>query len=143
MALSHHITIYFHIFNHYIFHIFNCFHHRTPMECLSYLKHLAMVASKFTLRDLLYTVKVVISKISENIPIIQALFINILISANHVMMVQRMIGSKVGTGGSSGYQYLRSTIRSVPLMFLPSFAPLRTHTHTHTHTHTPVNYRRK
>ena len=30
---------------------------------------------------------------------------------NHVMMVQRMIGSKAGTGGSSGYQYLRSTMR--------------------------------
>eukprot|EP00062_Callorhinchus_milii_P020575 gi/632976368/ref/XP_007904756.1/ PREDICTED: tryptophan 2,3-dioxygenase [Callorhinchus milii] len=29
---------------------------------------------------------------------------------NHVCMVQRMIGSKLGTGGSSGYQYLRSTM---------------------------------
>lgn len=29
------------------------------------------------------------------------------------MMVQRMIGSKFGTGGSSGYQYLRSTVRLV------------------------------
>ncbi|NXL27075.1 T23O dioxygenase, partial [Glaucidium brasilianum] len=28
---------------------------------------------------------------------------------NHVCMVHRMIGSKAGTGGSSGYQYLRST----------------------------------
>jgi len=27
------------------------------------------------------------------------------------MMVQRMIGSKYGTGGSSGYQYLRATVR--------------------------------
>ena len=33
------------------------------------------------------------------------------ISDNHVMMVQRMIGNKMGTGGSSGYQYLRSTVR--------------------------------
>lgn len=32
---------------------------------------------------------------------------------DHSMMVQRMIGSKVGTGGSSGYQYLKSTIRLV------------------------------
>lgn len=32
---------------------------------------------------------------------------------NHVMLVQRMLGSKQGTGGSSGYMYLRSTIRSV------------------------------
>lgn len=30
---------------------------------------------------------------------------------NHVCMVHRMIGSKGGTGGSSGYQYLRSTVR--------------------------------
>jgi tryptophan 2,3-dioxygenase len=30
----------------------------------------------------------------------------------HALMVQRMIGSKIGTGGSSGYQYLRSTIES-------------------------------
>ena len=29
----------------------------------------------------------------------------------HVSMVQRMIGSKMGTGGSSGYQYLRATVR--------------------------------
>lgn len=31
------------------------------------------------------------------------------------MMVQRMIGSQqLGTGGSSGYQYLRSTLRYKP-----------------------------
>lgn len=31
---------------------------------------------------------------------------------NHVLMVQRMIGSQqLGTGGSSGYQYLKSTLR--------------------------------
>ena len=30
---------------------------------------------------------------------------------NHVCMVHRMLGSKAGTGGSSGYQYLRSTVR--------------------------------
>ena len=30
---------------------------------------------------------------------------------NHVQLVQRMLGSmQVGTGGSSGYQYLRSTM---------------------------------
>lgn len=28
----------------------------------------------------------------------------------HVLMVQRMIGRRIGTGGSSGYQYLRSTV---------------------------------
>jgi len=28
----------------------------------------------------------------------------------HVMMVQRMIGGKMGTGGSSGHQYLQSTV---------------------------------
>lgn len=30
--------------------------------------------------------------------------------AQHAQMVHRMIGIKVGTGGSSGYQYLRSTV---------------------------------
>ncbi|XP_071087214.1 tryptophan 2,3-dioxygenase-like [Haliotis cracherodii] len=40
---------------------------------------------------------------------------------NHVMMVQRMIGSKVGTGGSSGYQYLRSTISDRYKVFLDLF----------------------
>eukprot|EP00039_Didymoeca_costata_P018617 m.334230 g.334230 ORF g.334230 m.334230 type:complete len:376 (+) comp17316_c0_seq1:268-1395(+) len=29
---------------------------------------------------------------------------------NHALVVQRVIGSKPGTGGSSGYQYLRSTV---------------------------------
>lgn len=40
---------------------------------------------------------------------------------NHVMMVQRMIGSKVGTGGSSGYHYLRSTISDRYKIFLDLF----------------------
>jgi tryptophan 2,3-dioxygenase len=31
-------------------------------------------------------------------------------SARHVLMVERQIGSKTGTGGSSGAQYLRSTL---------------------------------
>lgn len=40
-----------------------------------------------------------------------------LFSDNHVLMVQRMIGSsQLGTGGSSGYQYLRSTLRYVKLL---------------------------
>jgi tryptophan 2,3-dioxygenase len=30
--------------------------------------------------------------------------------ARHVLMVERQIGSKTGTGGSSGAQYLRSTL---------------------------------
>merc|ERR1712086_988131 len=29
---------------------------------------------------------------------------------NHTLVVQRVIGAKPGTGGSSGYQYLRSTV---------------------------------
>lgn len=33
------------------------------------------------------------------------------ISDNHVLMVHRMIGNKTGTGGSSGYEYLKSTVR--------------------------------
>ncbi|XP_059163164.1 tryptophan 2,3-dioxygenase-like isoform X2 [Physella acuta] len=40
---------------------------------------------------------------------------------NHVMMVQRMIGSKVGTGGSSGYQYLRSTVSDRYKVFIDLF----------------------
>ncbi|XP_050417225.1 tryptophan 2,3-dioxygenase [Patella vulgata] len=40
---------------------------------------------------------------------------------NHVLMVQRMIGSKIGTGGSSGYQYLRSTISDRYKIFLDLF----------------------
>ena len=30
----------------------------------------------------------------------------------HALMVQRMIGAKIGTGGSSGYHYLRTTVDS-------------------------------
>ena len=30
---------------------------------------------------------------------------------NHVILVQRQIGNKQGTGGSAGYSYLRSTCR--------------------------------
>jgi Tryptophan 2,3-dioxygenase len=38
---------------------------------------------------------------------------------NHVIMVQRMIGSQnLGTGGSSGYQYLRATLRLVSTILL-------------------------
>ncbi|KAL5276617.1 TDO2 family protein [Megaselia abdita] len=41
---------------------------------------------------------------------------------NHVMMVQRMIGSQqLGTGGSSGYQYLRSTLSDRYKIFLDLF----------------------
>jgi len=39
----------------------------------------------------------------------------------HLQMVQRMIGSKVGTGGSSGYQYLRTTITDRYKVFLDLF----------------------
>ncbi|XP_065345104.1 tryptophan 2,3-dioxygenase [Cloeon dipterum] len=41
---------------------------------------------------------------------------------NHVMMVQRMIGSQnMGTGGSSGYQYLRATLGDQYKVFLDLF----------------------
>ncbi|KAK4014616.1 tryptophan 2,3-dioxygenase [Daphnia magna] len=41
---------------------------------------------------------------------------------NHVMLVQRMIGSqRIGTGGSSGYQYLRSTLSDRYKVFLDLF----------------------
>jgi len=53
----------------------------------------------------------------------------------HVQTVQKMIGSRLGTGGSSGYQYLRTTITDrykvfadlfniptflIPRMYLPA-----------------------
>lgn len=40
---------------------------------------------------------------------------------NHVVMTQRMIGSKLGTGGSSGYQYLRATVSDRYRVFLDLF----------------------
>lgn len=41
---------------------------------------------------------------------------------NHVMLVQRMIGSQqIGTGGSSGYQYLRSTLSDRYKVFIDLF----------------------
>ncbi|GAB1608267.1 tryptophan 2,3-dioxygenase-like [Argonauta hians] len=40
---------------------------------------------------------------------------------NHVTTVQRMIGNKIGTGGSSGYQYLRSTVSDRYKVFLDLF----------------------
>jgi tryptophan 2,3-dioxygenase len=40
---------------------------------------------------------------------------------NHVMLVQRMLGNKIGTGGSSGYMYLRSTISDRYKIFLDLF----------------------
>ncbi|GAM24187.1 hypothetical protein SAMD00019534_073620 [Acytostelium subglobosum LB1] len=39
----------------------------------------------------------------------------------HTMMVQRMIGVKIGTGGSSGYHYLRTTIGDRYKIFLDLF----------------------
>ncbi|XP_065058456.1 tryptophan 2,3-dioxygenase-like [Rhopilema esculentum] len=40
---------------------------------------------------------------------------------NHVMLVQRQLGSKVGTGGTSGYQYLKSTVSDRYKVFLDLF----------------------
>lgn len=40
---------------------------------------------------------------------------------NHLMLAQRMLGSKTGTGGSSGYLYLRSTIGDRYKVFLDLF----------------------
>ncbi|XP_075234512.1 tryptophan 2,3-dioxygenase vermilion isoform X2 [Lycorma delicatula] len=41
---------------------------------------------------------------------------------NHLLMVQRMIGThSIGTGGSSGYQYLRSTLSDRYKIFLDLF----------------------
>ncbi|KAG7327737.1 hypothetical protein KOW79_009343 [Hemibagrus wyckioides] len=40
---------------------------------------------------------------------------------NHVCMVHRMIGNKMGTGGSSGYHYLRSTVSDRYKVFVDLF----------------------
>lgn len=40
---------------------------------------------------------------------------------NHAVMAQRMIGSRIGTGGSSGYLYLRSTVSDRYKVFLDLF----------------------
>nr|XP_040149221.1 tryptophan 2,3-dioxygenase [Ictidomys tridecemlineatus] len=40
---------------------------------------------------------------------------------NHVCVVHRMLGSKAGTGGSSGYQYLRSTVSDRYKVFVDLF----------------------
>jgi len=40
---------------------------------------------------------------------------------NHVMLVQRQLGTKLGSGGSSGYQYLRSTVSDRYKAFLDFF----------------------
>jgi tryptophan 2,3-dioxygenase len=44
--------------------------------------------------------------------------------ARHVVMVERMIGSKTGTGGSSGAAYLRSRL---PMRYYPLLWDLRSH----------------
>ena len=44
--------------------------------------------------------------------------------ARHVVMVERMIGSKTGTGGSSGAEYLRSRLS---LQYFPLLWELRSH----------------
>ncbi|XP_023655168.2 tryptophan 2,3-dioxygenase B-like [Paramormyrops kingsleyae] len=41
---------------------------------------------------------------------------------NHVCMAQRMIGNKAGTGGSSGYHYLRSTVSDRYMVFVDFFS---------------------
>ena len=47
---------------------------------------------------------------------------NVLLSDNHVILVQRMLGSQqMGSGGSSGYQYLRSTLSDRYKIFLDLF----------------------
>nr|KAF6350321.1 tryptophan 2,3-dioxygenase [Myotis myotis] len=40
---------------------------------------------------------------------------------NHVCLVHRMLGTKAGTGGSSGYQYLRSTVSDRYKVFVDLF----------------------
>jgi len=40
---------------------------------------------------------------------------------NHVVLIQRMIGTKIGTGGSSGFTYLRSTVSERYMPFVDLF----------------------
>ena len=50
------------------------------------------------------------------------LTVTTLVADNHVMLVQRMLGSiQLGTGGSSGYQYLRSTLSERYKVFIDLF----------------------
>jgi tryptophan 2,3-dioxygenase len=44
--------------------------------------------------------------------------------AHHVLMVEREIGAKPGTGGSAGVEYLRSTLGK---RFFPELWGLRSH----------------
>ena len=44
-----------------------------------------------------------------------------IVADNHVMLVQRMLGSKQGSGGSSGYLYLRTTVSDRYKIFLDLF----------------------
>ncbi|XP_057291950.1 tryptophan 2,3-dioxygenase-like [Hydractinia symbiolongicarpus] len=41
--------------------------------------------------------------------------------SNHVLLVQRQLGTKTGTGGSSGYRYLRATVSDRYKAFLDLF----------------------
>ncbi|AWP11736.1 putative tryptophan 2-3-dioxygenase isoform 3 [Scophthalmus maximus] len=50
-----------------------------------------------------------------------SLSLSLWFSDNHVCMVHRMIGSKAGTGGSSGYHYLRSTVSDRYKVFVDLF----------------------
>ncbi|MEK7724323.1 MAG: tryptophan 2,3-dioxygenase family protein [Acidobacteriota bacterium] len=43
---------------------------------------------------------------------------------HHVLMVERMLGMKRGTGGSEGANYLRTTLSK---KFFPEIAEARTH----------------
>ncbi|MBX3300555.1 MAG: tryptophan 2,3-dioxygenase [Acidobacteria bacterium] len=65
----------------------------------------------------------------ENIYVLQDLLIEhdesiALWRSNHVMMVERMLGMKRGTGGSDGVGYLTSTLRK---KFFPELWEARTH----------------
>lgn len=64
------------------------------------------------------SVQVVLTEIYKNVPVI-AQFCELLLDLDeglqewryrHVQMVQRTIGAKIGTGGSSGADYLKSTL---------------------------------
>ncbi|KAB0404938.1 hypothetical protein E2I00_016691 [Balaenoptera physalus] len=46
---------------------------------------------------------------------------SVFLNYNHVCVVHRLLGSKAGTGGSSGYQYLRSTVSDRYKVFVDLF----------------------
>ncbi len=82
---------------------------QVPFQLLTALMEIDMLMTKWRCKSLILGIN---SRISSYTSVTTQSFA----PDNHVCMVHRMIGSKAGTGGSSGYHYLRSTVRFVSLM---------------------------